>query len=146
MSTPERQVLDAAMDRRRAQLGLNWAEVAERAGLSVATLRRARRGPDELSIDTVLGIERALRWAGGSVATILKGGDPVELAPVAPAASGVEAGLIQILEADHRELVLMFRTVEAERGGVTAENWLVDALDVRERARRLNQATKRDGP
>src|SRR2546428_3234991 len=106
MSTPERKRLDGVMDRRRARLGLSWGDVAERGQLSVATLRRARRGSGELTLDTKLAIERALRWADGSVDAILTGGDPVELSG-SELARDVDDPVAVILDASIADLVGM---------------------------------------
>lgn len=151
MSTLERQRLDKAMDDRRARLGLSWEDVSNQAGLSVATLRRARRGAGELTIDTMIGIERALWWAPGSVEAILRGDVPEELTPARPDTRHVSNEQIddaerRILSATNAELVDMFRVVESAPGmtRTIAGQWLVDALDMRDRARQRREATKRD--
>lgn len=64
------------MDRRRAELGLRWADVADRGGITTQTLREVRAGARRLRGLTKAAIERALEWAPGSVDVILDGGEP----------------------------------------------------------------------
>jgi transcriptional regulator with XRE-family HTH domain len=74
-SKPRRDLADE-MNRRRAQLRLTWDQVAARAGISIATLRRLRNGDDPVSLDTMIGIDSALEWAPGYVEARLKGARP----------------------------------------------------------------------
>lgn len=71
--------LSRAMDKRRASLGLTWKLVAARAGIDTETIRAVRKGLNVPSTLTQAGIEKALEWEPGSVATILAGGEPFEL-------------------------------------------------------------------
>ena len=75
------------MEDRRAQLGLFWRDVAETAGLTTEGLRGMREGSKDIRPTTKTGVERALRWAYGSIEAVLSGGDPTPLAdePKTPA-------------------------------------------------------------
>jgi transcriptional regulator with XRE-family HTH domain len=76
--------LDEAMNERRIALGLEWKQIAQRAGLSEFHLRRIRRGqykPREL---TRAELERVLEWAPGSIDAILDGRLPTALDEQAP--------------------------------------------------------------
>lgn len=69
---------------RRAELGLSQIEVAQRGPLSldrVQNIEGAKRTSYRLA--TLLALERALGWREGSVETILAGGEPQPLPPVA---------------------------------------------------------------
>lgn len=74
-----RQLADA-MNRRRAELRTTWDKVARRGGVSVATLRRARRGSDDLTLDTIVAIEMGLDWEPGYVEEVLSGRVPAPAA------------------------------------------------------------------
>lgn len=78
MTEPFKQ-LDAALNRRRIHLRMNWREVADAAGISYTALRAIRRGeyrPTEL---TARGLDEALQWTSGSVYAILDGSPPEAL-------------------------------------------------------------------
>jgi hypothetical protein len=64
------------MDRRRAELGLRWADVADRGGITTQTLREVRAGTRRPRGLTKAAIERALEWTPGSVDAALEGGEP----------------------------------------------------------------------
>jgi|SRR5690606_7104785 len=83
MTPTPHERLAQAIEARRGELGLSLREVAERAGITGETLRAVRRGSNEPSQLTKRGIERALRWAPGSVDAILAGGDPTPAGPYA---------------------------------------------------------------
>lgn len=59
--------LDAAMNHRRLELlpPLRWGQVAQRAGMDAANLRRIRRGEIALTEFAAVGIDRALEWPKG---------------------------------------------------------------------------------
>ncbi|MFI7642422.1 hypothetical protein [Nonomuraea sp. NPDC049400] len=75
-----RERLTARMETRRVALRLQWGEVATRAGMSTAHLRRIRNGESPLTPLMQSALEDALQWARGSIGAILEGGDPVEVA------------------------------------------------------------------
>lgn len=129
---------------RRKDQRLSVSEAARRAGVHRLTWTAWESGKAAPVEHRYAAIESTLSWARGSVESIQNGGEPKEAAPVVTGRPSVDAGLARVLEADHRELVLMFRVVESERGRSTAEDWLVDALDLRDRARQRKGATKRD--
>ncbi|WP_158712308.1 hypothetical protein [Streptomyces sp. NRRL F-5135] len=67
--------LGREVDLRITELGLEYAEVARAAEISVETLSKIRRGARARAV-TYRRLERALRWESGSVDAILKGGVP----------------------------------------------------------------------
>jgi transcriptional regulator with XRE-family HTH domain len=69
--------LSRLMEHRRDELGLTWEDVARAAGMVPANLRRIRRGEGELTEAAAGGIETALSWAPGSVASIAGGKLPI---------------------------------------------------------------------
>lgn len=77
-----RERLTARMDARRVALRLQWSEVAARAAMSTAHLRRIRNGESPLTPLMEASLEDALQWAHGSIAAVLKGDEPVEVAYV----------------------------------------------------------------
>src|SRR4051812_2419692 len=64
---------------RRVELGLRWADVAQRAGLSTETLRQIRQTNSDIRPLSRKGLEDALEWGRGSIAAILRGDEPTEL-------------------------------------------------------------------
>lgn len=73
--SPTHKRLGAAIDARIADLGWDYHEAADHAGISTETLAKARRG-QKVSRKTLLRIEATLGWGEGSVDAILAGGDP----------------------------------------------------------------------
>ncbi|MEV4093853.1 hypothetical protein [Streptosporangium saharense] len=63
--------LDQAMNDRRLSLRMKWHEVAEKAKISVPTLKRVRTGPGSITDWAARGLEEALEWPQGEVARIL---------------------------------------------------------------------------
>lgn len=61
------EALDQAMNKRRLELipPLRWSQVAQRAGMDSANLRRIRRGDIALTEFAAVGIDRALEWPQG---------------------------------------------------------------------------------
>lgn len=76
MTPKPHERLASAIETRRGELGLSLREVAELAGITGETLRAVRKGSNEPSSLTKRGIERALRWAPGSVDLVLAGRGP----------------------------------------------------------------------
>lgn len=74
-----RDRLSRLMGSRRADLRLQWSEVAERAGLTREGLLNIRKGTGDIRPLSKRGIEDALQWASGSVDAILAGGEPSPL-------------------------------------------------------------------
>lgn len=85
-----RERLAAAMDQRRIELRLQWEEVASRAGISTAHLRKFRRGGAELGALARAQLEEALQWAPSSLLLVEAGQDPI-LLPSATSARPAEA-------------------------------------------------------
>lgn len=96
--------LDAIMDARRVDLGLEWQEVATAAGIRTQTLRVARKG-EAVNGLTKRGIEKALRWAPGSFDAVVGGGAPTTLEEQSrQAASPADAARVDAIEALLRTL------------------------------------------
>ncbi len=68
-----RERLSEAMEDRRIELGMSWADVADEARISIAHLRRIRTGHATLTPLAARKIEKGLRWKAGSVRDILAG-------------------------------------------------------------------------
>lgn len=68
--------LDAAMDRRRIELGYEWGDIASQAGVSTAFLRGLRKGGKGARDLTKAKLEDALQWKRGSIDIVLAGGQP----------------------------------------------------------------------
>lgn len=70
------------IDARCAELGLGYAELADRIGRSPQALLGIRTGKTKPRHTTARAIERALDWESGSVEAILRSGDaPTVIAP-----------------------------------------------------------------
>ena len=83
-----RERLAAKMEARALDLGLNWREVALRAGLSYEIVRRLRTSSTSVRPLTLRKVDAGLGWEPGSIERILNGGEPVPLAEDDPAAAG----------------------------------------------------------
>ena len=83
---PARRRLSALMDKRRADLRLRWDDVAVRAEVSVAHLRRVRGSQAPLTPFVAAAIEDALEWSRGSIERILQGGEPTGTANISGSA------------------------------------------------------------
>lgn len=69
--------LDRAIEDRAIELGLNFVQLAERAGISDVTLRNLRKGRGSLPRAVNLRrLENALGWVPGSLVATLDGHDP----------------------------------------------------------------------
>jgi transcriptional regulator with XRE-family HTH domain len=137
-----RRRLDEAMDQRRLELGLEWREVAERAGITYETLRAARRGKGNIPPRTRRAIERGLQWSPGSVAELLAGRSPTR--DVAAITEGeVAQGHERILSATPQELVEMRSVIEGVLGREEADEFLTRAIALREGVA-TDDATARD--
>lgn len=74
--TDRHRHLSERMQARRLELGMRtWRALAEEAGISYETLRALRAG-ENVAPGTADAIERALKWAPGSISTIISGGEP----------------------------------------------------------------------
>ena len=95
--------LNEAMNDRRVQLRMQWQEVAEAAGLSVAGLGAIRRGERQPTAVTKGRIEDALQWDAGSIDAVLAGGEPT------PANGRPEPPLAELDRDQLREALHRFR-------------------------------------
>jgi transcriptional regulator with XRE-family HTH domain len=68
------------VERRIAELGLEYTAVCRAGGFSDETLSKIRKGTIHARPATYRKLERALLWAQGSVDAILTGDDPISLA------------------------------------------------------------------
>lgn len=149
-----RKRLGAFVRQRRVQLDLSVRAIAKMAGVDRGTWQGLEDGTRTTRDHKLSGVERALLWAEGSVETILAGGRP-ELADQRsaevddedlPTGEEIDDAQQRIVAASHVELVDLFRIVESAPGMSRsgADQWLVDALDLRERARRRKENTNRN--
>ena len=91
--SPGRERLKDAMDERRLELNLTWADVEKRGGPTMATIRAIRRGdPTAVSPLTRARLARALEWRRPYVDALL-GDGPL---PV-PAESAEDAALRDVM-------------------------------------------------
>jgi DNA-binding XRE family transcriptional regulator len=74
-----RQRLADLVKRRRTQLQLSTVRAAQEAKLSRQTWQNLESAARRTNPANHTAIERVLRWAPGSVAAILDGGDPTEV-------------------------------------------------------------------
>lgn len=97
--------LAAYVERRIADLGLQYAEVARTAGFSDQTLI-AIRNATKVRSTTHRKLEKALLWAPGSVQAILNEGEPTPLTPESTPPETTEAQARQdaSTEAEPRQL------------------------------------------
>jgi hypothetical protein len=107
-----------------------WDEVAAAGGISVATLRRVRKGAT-LTTDNKVAIERGLRWAANSVDRILVGGDPELLGGSRPTDPSGRTARVDIVNATPEQLVEMRQVVEDVMGAEAADEFLRRALKLR---------------
>lgn len=94
--------LDEAMNERRIALGLQWKQIAQRAGLSEFHLRRIRRGQYEPRELTRAELERALEWTTGSIDAVLAGAAPTPLEERDPA--DMDWAIVEPPEEDFRAI------------------------------------------
>jgi transcriptional regulator with XRE-family HTH domain len=98
----DRKRLANAVIARRVQLGHRSREAfAEAAGISPRTISYIETGEDRrYNASTVAQLEHALKWAPGSVARILAGGDPMPLPDSARPIPPLAAELAAMLDPD----------------------------------------------
>lgn len=65
--------LSAAMNERRLDLGLQWRELSQGAGISDEALRAIRRGDYRPSELTARRLDDQLQWSRGTVMAVLDG-------------------------------------------------------------------------
>jgi transcriptional regulator with XRE-family HTH domain len=77
-AAPELERLAAAVRTRRAELDMTQDQLAQRADVSVNTVRGIEQGgPHRPRSANALKLEAALGWQRGSIRAILAGGEPV---------------------------------------------------------------------
>src|SRR5215472_2640660 len=81
---PHLERLRLLTDARRADLGLTWEEVAQKAGIRYETIRAFRAGESGGRTATRRDLSTALGWTRGSIDQILAGGDPEPATPAPP--------------------------------------------------------------
>lgn len=69
---------------RRMELGMSISTAARAGGMNRNTWSNVERGDRDTEDYIYGGIERALRWKPGSIASILKGQNPQNTAPTRP--------------------------------------------------------------
>ncbi|MEU8199423.1 hypothetical protein AB0C10_37130 [Microbispora amethystogenes] len=86
-SSSNRQLSDngsQALQARADQLRMKWDVIAKRAGMSVAHLRRIRKGETPITPPMAAGLEAALKLQPGSIDDLLSGGTLTPLPDVGP--------------------------------------------------------------
>lgn len=78
--------VDRALDDARLDLGAKWVDIAERAGISAATLLRYRKG-EQRTPDTTRALERVWGWPRGYLDAIGRGDEPPAVEPEQPPAA-----------------------------------------------------------
>ncbi|GAA3222964.1 helix-turn-helix transcriptional regulator [Actinocorallia longicatena] len=119
MSEPHER-LDQAMEARRLDLRLSWAQLARDADISPQALRAIRRGEYRPSKLTARDLDDALKWQRGSVETVLAGGEPeqLRLAGELPALTEQIIGAVldeEALAGKDREFKARFERIAADR-------------------------------
>lgn len=66
-----RERLANAMDKRRLELRIRWNEVARRARMDPANVRRIRKGEIPVTSDAAYALEEALDWPHGRIDQLL---------------------------------------------------------------------------
>lgn len=117
------------MDYRRAELGLTWDEVAATGGMSVATLRRVRRG-HTITSDNMVAIERGLQWGLDSVRRVLAGGDSIPIKERSVEVRRQEAASF-IVALTRDELVNLANVYAEAFGEQAGEAFLLRAAEIR---------------
>lgn len=69
------RTLDDYMTERVRQLGMSWAELEARAGVTKKTMLHIRAGGNSYP-KTIRNVEAALGWALGSIEAVKAGGEP----------------------------------------------------------------------
>lgn len=114
--------LDRAIEDRAIALGLNFVQLAERAGISDVLLRNLRKGRGNLPrAVNIRRLENALGWVPGSLVAVLNGGDPelVDTGPAAKDGDTVEQ-LRQLISDTEDELKWLSPKYESTRASLTA--------------------------
>jgi transcriptional regulator with XRE-family HTH domain len=127
--------------RRRVELGYSTTrQFAGALGISFRTIGNLERG-QPVGGNTLVAVERLLRWSTGAVDELLAGGEPGRLVDVPKYGTlrdPVSAVRAKIINASPDELVEMRSLVEEVQGREAADEWLRKALALREAARDEN--------
>lgn len=102
MAEDGRVRLGDLMAKQRKRLGLSVRAVSDLAKINRDTWADAEAGKRTLQDKNHAGVERALRWADGSIAEILAGREPVATTTDAPIDPANEAKLADEIEAVER--------------------------------------------
>lgn len=115
-TTEARERLGQIVSDRRRTLGLSLSAAARAAGIDRATWTGMERGTRRTEEYNYASIDRALRWAPGSVDRVLAGGEPE---PQEPSRSIPQMDLVyevrQVITldvADHTKLELVQRVLD----------------------------------
>ena len=96
-----RQRLGRLVQERRRQLGLSIRAAAERGGVVRNTWASIEEGVRKTADSNWAGVQRALGWVPGSVASILNGGDPEVASADAHAGYGADdPAIVKVMRSD----------------------------------------------
>jgi transcriptional regulator with XRE-family HTH domain len=111
--------------RRREQLDLQQEDMRHHGGPSSTTMSEIERGLARIHPSTLRKLDAGLRWAKGSAAKTLDGGEPEELPEQT---TGLEAVDIEVLLGEIRRRVLVASDDPQRRNGLSR----VEAHNTRE--------------
>lgn len=134
-------LLLAATEARRVQLGKKWKQVYEEAGLTHQTLNRWRNGHGVDPL-TERALERALSWAPGARAAIAAGLSPGELDSASTPAPPNETYAASPSLEQELELAARLMAAQIRELGLSPD----EAEEAWERARARIVSTHRAGP
>ncbi|MFD9445475.1 hypothetical protein ACFWBR_42480 [Streptomyces sp. NPDC060006] len=142
MTAPSEPTIRLAqyLERRIAELALEYAEVCRRAEISDETLIKIRKGHKPRG-STYRKLERALEWQQGSIAAILAGEEPVAITPRASSPGSPTPPAEQTSTLSPAEALRRVVRSSAQELGVTGD----DLDEVFEAVRRDLDATASTG-
>lgn len=116
-----------ALKKRRTDLGISMSEAGRQAGVHRTTWNSWEKGKATPEEHNHVHIEQAMRWARGSVAALLAGGEADELTPP----SDQEILDANVLNATREELVQTAKLIEKVQGFEAAAAFLSRAYEMR---------------
>lgn len=112
----ETDPVDEAMNDARLDLGIQWQDVAERAGIGISSLHRFRHGIGPRTPESTRKIERVFGWPRGYLDAIAAGEEPPPIdifAAAEPNPADDPAAELAELRAEARHLLARADEIEA---------------------------------